>query len=178
MLTAPDRSHRRETRVANSSQKLRTIQRGTRRNGRRRAERGVLASSSADPSGRAKKNIRRRCVRANLDGRETREVVGHARGFCLSISENLCLYLAFISGIRLATRRHLSLRFSPLPSAPPPPPSSPAHETFTRRWLGDPRHPTRVNLNEYPSYNFQLFDVPVGGTEIFGEIVVVEIDLE
>lgn len=139
MLTAPDRSHRRETRVANSSQKLKTIQ-GTQRNGRRRAERAILASRIRE---RSKKNIRRRCVHANLNGRETRELT---RSRLLpKYLRNLCLYLAFISGIRLATWRHLSLRFSS-----PPPIPSPAHETFE----AVAREPTPSDASEFKRVPF------------------------
>lgn len=69
--------------------------------------------------------------------------------------QNLCLYLAFICGIRLATRKHPSLgRFSPL----------------TRLSSAPLLPPNASEFKRGPSYNFQLFG-SAGGTEIFSEIV-------
>lgn len=89
-------------------------------------------------------------------GRHPRARITHPLGLLPpAYPRNLRLYLAFIRGIRLATRKHPSLgRFSPL----------------TRLSSAPLLPPNASEFKRGPSYNFQLFG-SAGGTEIFSEIV-------
>lgn len=89
-------------------------------------------------------------------GRHPRARITRPPGLCPpAYPQNLCLYLAFICGIGLATRKHPSLgRFSPL----------------TRLSSAPLLPPNASEFKRGPSYNFQLFG-SAGGTEIFSEIV-------